>query len=280
MSTAKGAAAFVERWQDSGAGERANYQLFLSELCALLGVDPPHPSVPDDARNTYVFEKAVTFRHADGSTSAGRIDLYKRGCFVCETKQGSQSKREDAPALLTDTAPRRRGHGERGTKGWDAAMIAARGQAESYVRALPDDNPPFLLVVDVGYSVELYADFYRLGKVYTPFPDALSHRTHLADLARPEVLARLRAVWADPLSLDPSRIAAKVTRDIADLLANLAKSLEAAGHAPEAVAHFLMRCLFTLFAEDVKLIKDDAFTNLLKSLKGQAKNLKHTLPHV
>src|SRR5690606_40079288 len=36
--------AFVERWRASGASERANYQLFLSELCDLLGVEPPRPA--------------------------------------------------------------------------------------------------------------------------------------------------------------------------------------------------------------------------------------------
>ncbi|HYE21209.1 MAG TPA: DNA methyltransferase [Tepidisphaeraceae bacterium] len=280
MSTTKGPTEFVTRWENSAASERANYQLFLAELCDLLGVDRPDPSGADEGKNVYVFEKAVTFKHGDGSTSSGRIDLYKRGCFVCETKQGVLAKREAAATVAAPSIPVKKGHGVRGTKGWDDAMIAARGQAEGYVRALPDDNPPFLLVIDVGYSVELYADFSRLGKVYTPFPDALSHRLYLKDLPEPSVRDRLRGVWTDPLALDPSRRAAKVTRDIASLLAALAKSLEAVGHAPEAVAGFLMRCLFTLFAEDVKLIKDDAFTNLLKSLKGQARNLRHTLPQV
>ena len=32
----------------------------------------------------------------------------------------------------------------RGTGAWDDAMIKARGQAERYVRALPNGNPPFL----------------------------------------------------------------------------------------------------------------------------------------
>lgn len=30
---------FITRWRASGAAERANYQLFLSELCDLLGVE-------------------------------------------------------------------------------------------------------------------------------------------------------------------------------------------------------------------------------------------------
>jgi hypothetical protein len=60
-------AAFITRWQKSGASERANYQLFLSELCDLLGVPRPDPTTPDDAANAYVFERAVTFHHGDGT---------------------------------------------------------------------------------------------------------------------------------------------------------------------------------------------------------------------
>jgi hypothetical protein len=93
-------AAFIERWQGSAAAERANYQLFLSELCDLLGVPRPDPSKANDADNAYVFERAVTFRYADGSTSAGRIDLYKRGCFVLEAKQGSDQERAEQLALF------------------------------------------------------------------------------------------------------------------------------------------------------------------------------------
>jgi hypothetical protein len=40
-------------------------------------------------------------------------------------------------------------------------------------------------------------------------------------------------VFLDPLSLDPSRHAAKVTRDIAARLAELARSLEARGIEPK-----------------------------------------------
>ena len=42
---------FIKRWSDSGGAERANYQLFLSELCDVLQVARPAPTVEDDARN-------------------------------------------------------------------------------------------------------------------------------------------------------------------------------------------------------------------------------------
>jgi hypothetical protein len=81
--------AFVTRWKASGAAERANCQLFLAELCDLLHTPRPEPATPHDGDNAYVFERNVTFNNGDGTTSPGRIDLYKRGCFVLEAKQGA-----------------------------------------------------------------------------------------------------------------------------------------------------------------------------------------------
>jgi hypothetical protein len=83
---------FIERWASSGAAERANYQIFLAELCDVLEVLRPEPTKPDEDENAYVFEKTVTFHHGDGMSSTGRIDLYKRGCFVLEAKQGSEQQ--------------------------------------------------------------------------------------------------------------------------------------------------------------------------------------------
>jgi hypothetical protein len=265
---------FVARWRESGAAERANFQPFLSELCDVLGVERPRPAQADDGQNAYVFERAVTFHNPDGTTSGGRIDLYKRGCFVLEAKQGSDPSRAESPLFegAPDAAPRgraRRGTAVRGTRGWDVAMRKALGQAEQYVRALPasEGNPPFLVVVDVGHSFELYSDFSRAGKTYVPFPDARTHRVLLEDLAREEVRERLRLLWEDPAALDPSRRSARVTRDVAGQLAALARSLEGAGYSPERVASFLMRAIFTMFAEDVRLIPAGSFTGALENIK-------------
>jgi len=271
--------AFITRWSKSGGAERANYQLFLSELCDVLEVPRPEPTVEDDSRNAYVFERNVLFDNLDGTHSTRRIDLYKRGCFVLESKQGVQQEEETLVLSAKQQerrAKRKRGHGTRGTAGWDDAMFRARGQAEQYVRALPaeEGRSPFIVVVDVGHSIELYAEFSQTGGAYVPFPDAKSHRIKLDALADEETRQRLRLVWTDPLTLDPSRRSARVTREIAAKLAELAKSLEAAGHHADDVAHFLMRCLFTMFAEDVELLPRDSFRNLLHSID----DLAHFVP--
>ena len=48
---------------------------------------------PEPTRGTgYAFEYDATEHHPDGSTTKGRIDLYKRGCFVLESKQFRAAK--------------------------------------------------------------------------------------------------------------------------------------------------------------------------------------------
>ena len=248
------ARAFIARWQGVAASELATAQSFVIELCALLGVERPHPSAAQD----YMFERPVTFQHGDGSTSSGRIDCYRRGHFVLE------AKKLKAP-----------GH----TRGFDDGMLRARGQAEGYARALPalEGRPPFVLVVDVGNLIEVYAEFSRSGGTYTPFPDPRSHRIALADLAEPRIRQRLRQIWTEPDALDPARISAQVTRAVSDQLARLARSLEDSGHAPHAVAAYLSRCLFSMFAEDVELLPAGSFLGLLQTHQRQPATLRQML---
>jgi hypothetical protein len=235
---------FIERWRGVTASELATAQSFVMDLCDLLGVDRPHHG--DD----YMFERPVTFAHGDGSTSAGRIDCYKRAHFVLEAKK-----------------VRAGAH----TRGFDDALMRARAQGESYARALPaaEGRPPFVLVVDVGHVIEVFSEFTRSGGTYTPFPDPRSHRIKLDDLRNDAVRERLRAIWLDPMTLDPARANARVTRQVAVELAGVARSLEADGHSAHDVAAFLTRCLFSMFAEDVELLPrtpsgDGAFVDLLR----------------
>lgn len=248
------ALAFIRRWQNTTASELSTAQSFVRELCDLIGVENPHAT----AEQHYMFERPITFHHGDGSTSAGRIDCYRRGAFVLEAKKVKAVSH---------------------TKVFDDALLRARAQAESYARALPaeDGRPPFLLVVDVGNVIEVYAEFTRSGATYTPFPDPRSHRIPLSDLARPEARDTLRAIWIDPESLNPARASARVTREVSNQLAQLAKSLEAAGHHPDHVAAFLTRCLFSMFAEDVELLPKGSFLGLLEQYRAEPPTLLNML---
>lgn len=254
MDKNKAIDAFIKRWQGVTASELATAQSFVMEFCELLGVSKPHPTPEQD----YMFERPVTFAHGDGSNSAGRIDCYRRGHFVLEAKKLKAGAH---------------------TKGFDDGLLRARSQGEAYARALPaaDGRPPFVMVVDVGTVIEVYAEFSRSGGTYIPFPDPRSHRIALADLARPEILKRLRLIWTDPERLNPARISAEVTREVSDRLALLARSLEQDGHVVQHVAAYLTRCLFSMFAEDVALLPQGAFLGLLKTHRQDPEALQYML---
>lgn len=270
---------FLEEAKASGGSEIANCQPFIERLCEHLDLPRPDLAKESNELNDYVFERRVAFKHADGSSTNGRIDLYKRNSFILEAKQSSKRKPKkkldaDQLALLPEDAKQSKlGHAKQGTRGWDEVMKAARKQAEDYARALPVEHgyPPFLLIVDVGNVIEVFADFSGQGKNYAHFPDRQSYRLSMDDLLDEDIQERLRAVWTDPLSLDPAKKSAEVTRDIADRLAKIAKRLEVR-HDPKEVAEFLMRCLFTMFAEDVGLIPDKGFEKLLGEIKETPEN--------
>jgi len=136
--------AFIARWTTrEGGAERANYQMFLSELCDLIGVSRPDPAGIEREHNDYVFERAVRRRASDEIMSSRRIDLYKKGCFILEAKQsrlpGGRNALPGQLALIPEE-PERLGR-RSVARGWDAMMQNARRQAEEYVFLLDADHP-------------------------------------------------------------------------------------------------------------------------------------------
>jgi hypothetical protein len=238
---------FIQRWIKSESSERANKDAFIIELCDALGVGRPSPSTGNPKHDHYVFEAPVKIQ-GEESASVGRMDLYKKGCLILEAKQGST------------TTSNKIGTARRGTPGWTMAMYEARGQALKYATHV-DAPPPFLIVCDIGYCFDIFAAFDGTTQ-YHEFPTPQAFRIYFKDFEKHASL--LRSIFTDPHGLDPSKQSIKVTRDVAAQLAALSKSLEADGHHPELVATFLMRCIFTMFAEDVGLLPDYLFTHMLK----------------
>lgn len=247
-------AKFIRRWEVSSASEQQTKDQFLLELCDALEVGRPEPASGDPSNDRYVFEYPVRAKDAQGQIHVKRIDLYKEAHFLLEAKQGASASAKKA------------GTAKRGTNAWHIAMNDAYGQALAYARTFAKPVP-ILVVCDIGFCFDLYESFDGSG-AYKHFPTAQTNRLYFRDL---EVHAdTLRRVFTDPQSLDPSRKAAKVTRTVAETLANLARRLDNEGHAQETVARFLMRCLFTMFAEDIELLPDRLFTRLLR---------EHWIPH-
>ena len=274
--------AFIGRWTArEGGAERANYQMFLSELCDVLGVPRPEPSGNGSDHNDYVFERAVRQRDSDTTSAPKRIDLYKRNAFILEAKQSRlPGKTKALPGQLTLLGDEPEHLGRRSiARGWDVMMQNARRQAEGYVFLLDADHPapPFIIVCDVGHCLEIYADFTGTGRAYSHFPDRNGFRIYMEDLRKPEIRARLAAIWQEPYALDPAKTSARVTRDIARRLAQVSRALEERGCNAEDVAHFLMRCLFTMFAEDVELLPPDSFEGLLEKSVADPTHFPHRL---
>src|SRR5690606_25573617 len=173
--------------------------------------------------------------------------IYGRRDFHCALERGDDWRKGERPELHHRTLrrPGRRGAGAAG--GWGPQLAAllngpgrkapkggvealnrlmgkAHAQAENYATALPE-CPPFLMMVDVGAAIHLWADFERAGRGYAPFPDVKSSRIDLTDLRDPAIRERLRKVWDDPRSLDPQRPVNVATHEISGLLGRLVRSM-------------------------------------------------------
>lgn len=281
VDTPESVEIFIKRWETAEASERSNYGMFITELCDLLELPHPDPSTADNIKNSYVIDRSIQRTNTDGTSTTVYADVYKRGCFMLETKQGTHAKKDnpDQLSLLDEGARLKKGHGVRGTRKWDIALEKAYNQARGYIRYLPSEEgrPPFLIVCDVGSVIELYSEFTCTGGPYVRFPDPQNHRIYLEDLRKSGTRKRLQTLWTDPLSLDPSKHAARVTREVAWHLAELAKSLDKDGHDAQQIATFLQRSLFTLFAEDVGLLPGNSFLGLLKQLKDHPEGFPLTI---
>ncbi len=231
--------AFIDRWRGREGAERALYQRFMLDLLAALGLSAHDLGVR--------FEEPVPFMADGAKKKTGFADIARPGVFVIEAKKGK------------DAGQARGTHGTRGTEGYFTAMEAAFGQALHYARHIVGGQPPVLMVMDVGHAFFLWTAFN--GAPFGGWGDRVEFT--LEELADVRVWALLRDLLYKPQRRDALRIAARVTFDIATKLAALARSLEEAGHASDRVARFLMRALFTMFAEDVGLLPERAFERQL-----------------
>src|SRR5690242_11240687 len=147
-------------------------------------------------------------------------------------------------------------------KGKGKDLAAAYGQLLQYREDL--ENPPLLVVCDMD-RFEVHTNFTGTAKRVYAFT--------LADLLQPQPTATsalppldvLRALFDDPARLRPAQTTAQVTEAAAAQFARLAESLRARYPDNEQVAHFLMRLLFCLFAEDIALLPRGLFTTLIES---------------
>ena len=151
-------------------------------------------------------------------------------------------------------------------KGKDHDLIKAYDQLLRYRDAL--QNPPVLVVSDINNII--------IRTNYTNLPTRTISLT-LDDLLKPESLKILRAVFNNPDELKPHETVASVTEEAARQFAQLAGILRKYGEDPQAVAHFLIRLLFCLFAEDIGLLPEKLFPRLLDQTRRNARDFAGVL---
>jgi hypothetical protein len=138
------------------------------------------------------------------------------------------------------------------------------------------EDPPLLVVCDLELF-EIHTNFTGTAKqVYRFSLEDLLKNQATADCKLPPIEV-LRAMFTDPARLRPDRSAADVTEMAATEFATLADSLRARGVDPQRAAHFLMRLLFCLFAEDIGLLPLKLFSVLLERTRHRPADFKARL---
>ncbi len=145
----------------------------------------------------------------------------------------------------------------RGSFGWEYKgkrkdLKAAFAQLQQYAVAL--ENPPLLIVSDMD----------RI-EVHTNWTNTVSetHVIFLDDLVQGATRDLLRSAFVDPERLKPSKTVDSLTQEAADKFASLAIRLRSLGHDAHAVAHFVNRLVFCMFAEDIDLLPRNVFSQIL-----------------
>jgi type II restriction/modification system DNA methylase subunit YeeA len=145
-------------------------------------------------------------------------------------------------------------------KGKKKNLDAAYDQLLEYRADL--ENPPLLVVCDMD-----------IIRVHTNFNNAptRTHEITLATLDQPRNLEILRHVFFAPDKLRPGVTSEAITEKASGHFAEIAESMRQRGLDPQAVAHFLVRVVFCLFAEDVGLLERGLFTRIIKGAGSDPK---------
>lgn len=151
-------------------------------------------------------------------------------------------------------------------KGKDHDLDKAYAQLLLYRDAL--QNPPVLVVSDINHII--------IRTNYTNLPTRTFDLT-LDDLLDPKNITLLKAVFFNPDELKPRETVAEVTQEAARRFSKLADNLRKYGEDPAQVAHFLIRLLFCLFAEDIGLLPRQFFPQLLQNTRRNSLHFAEAL---
>jgi hypothetical protein len=121
------------------------------------------------------------------------------------------------------------------------------------------ESPPLLVVCDRERIV--------IHTAFTGYPDE-PREIRIEDLVDDDKRQILKWVFTDPPKLRPEKSTAAVTEEAAQRYAGLADAMRQRGQDSNQVAHFLVQCLFCMFAEDERLLPEKIFSGLLAAAKN------------
>lgn len=162
---------------------------------------------------------------------------------------------------------------KRGFFGWENKRP---GQLKTALKQLTDYAPdlenPNLLVVSDRLRIEIHTNF-------PDYPDE-TRTILLEDIGKKENLDILKWVFTDPIRLRPLKSRKAITEEAAGQFADIAKAMRDRDIKAGCVAHFLIQCLFCMFAEDEGLLPNNVFTNLLKNAGKNTELAAKKLTHL
>ncbi|MBD3176072.1 MAG: class I SAM-dependent DNA methyltransferase, partial [Armatimonadia bacterium] len=151
-------------------------------------------------------------------------------------------------------------------KGPHADLEKALQQLVLYRRDL--GNPPLLVVCDTDI-IRVHTDFTNTANtVYEITTD---------DIDDPARLDILRKVFYEPEALRPGRTPDQITQEVASRIGGVAVAMRERGVDPHLSAHFLMKLVFSLFAEDIGLLRRGLVTDILEHTKDDPDTLEEIL---
>jgi len=157
-------------------------------------------------------------------------------------------------------------------KGPHKNLDKAYQQLQLYRESL--HNPPLLITSDV-HTIIIHTNFnnYPTQKYSITFEDILSG----------DGLEKLRLAFSDPGKFRPQYNQQEITKANADTFVAVADALKkhqkvtGETYTPEQLAHFMVRLLFTLFAEDMGLLTKKLFTKILKAQDDETVDIQFSL---
>jgi hypothetical protein len=151
-------------------------------------------------------------------------------------------------------------------KGKDADLNKAYEQLLRYRDSL--QNPPLLVVSDIS-TIIIRTNYTNLKTQY--------YKLTFDDLLTAEGMRILKALFFHPDELKPKETIQSATEKAAIEFSTLAQILRKYGEDPQKVAHFLIRVLFCLFAQDVGLLPPGLFGRLIEQTRTRTRDFSDVL---